>query len=88
QCGSGHIFSQRASSRGPGLSCHFQPMRYGPEELVRRVAKIRRDFYTHGSALRRLPIPRSQSHLAAWNLHFLQKKVANNLDSMRDFTEF
>jgi hypothetical protein len=47
-----------------------------------------RRTYRFGSAVRRLPFPRSQSHLAAWNLHFLQKKVANNLDAMRDFTEF
>jgi len=84
----GRLIDEENMERWPGLSCHFQPMRYGPEELVARVAKIRRDFYTHGSAVRRLPIPRSQSHLAAWNLHFLQKKVAENLDSMRDFTEF
>ena len=84
----GRLIDEENMERWPGLSCHFQPMRYGPEELVARVAKIRRDFYTHGSAVRRLPIPRSQSHLAAWNLHFLQRKVADNLDSMRDFTEF
>ena len=84
----GRLIDEENMERWPGLSCHFRPMRYAPDELVRRVAKIRRDFYTFGSAVRRLPIPRTQSHLAAWNLHFLQKKVASNLDSMRDFTEF
>ncbi len=74
--------------RWPGLSCHFKPLRYEPEELVRRVAGIRRHFYTFRSAVRRLPVPRRESHFAAWNLHFLQNKVARNLDSMRDFTEF
>jgi radical SAM superfamily enzyme YgiQ (UPF0313 family) len=84
----GRLLDEENMERWPGLSCHFRPLRFGPEELVRRVARIRRDFYTFGSALRRLPIPYRQSHLAAWNLHFLQKKVAKNLDSMRDFTEF
>jgi hypothetical protein len=74
--------------RWPGLSCHFKPLRFGPEELVRRVAKIRRDFYTLSSAARRLPIPYKEAHFASWNLHFLQRKVATHLDSMRDFTEF
>jgi radical SAM superfamily enzyme YgiQ (UPF0313 family) len=84
----GRLLDEENMERWPELSCHFRPLRYGPEELVRRVARIRRDFYTFGSAVRRLPIPYTQSHFAAWNLHFLQKKVANNLDSMRDFTEF
>jgi radical SAM superfamily enzyme YgiQ (UPF0313 family) len=35
-----------------------------------------------------VPIPFKQSHWAAWNLHFLQSKVASNLDRMRDFTGF
>jgi radical SAM superfamily enzyme YgiQ (UPF0313 family) len=84
----GRLIDEENMERWPGLSCHFRPLRFGPDELVRRVAEIRRKFYRFGPAVRRLPFPRSQSHLAAWNLHFLQKKVANNLDSMRDFTEF
>jgi radical SAM superfamily enzyme YgiQ (UPF0313 family) len=84
----GRLIDEENMERWPGLSCHFRPLRYEPEELVRRVAAIRRTFYGFCSAVRRLPFPRSQSHLAAWNLQFLQKKVANNLDSMRDFTEF
>jgi hypothetical protein len=59
-----------------------------PDELIRRVSKIRQDSYTFRSAVRRLPVPYKQSHFAAWNLHFLQKRVADNLDRMRDFTEF
>ncbi len=84
----GRLLDEENMERWPGLSCHFRPLRYSPEELVRRVARIRRDFYTFRSAVRRLPLPYRQSHFAAWNLHFLQKKVAHNLDSMRDFTEF
>ncbi len=84
----GRLLDEENMERWPGLTCHFQPLRYSPDELVRRVAKIRRDFYRFGSAVRRLPIPRKQAHWAAWNLHFLQNKVANNIDRMRDFTEF
>lgn len=84
----GRLVDEANMERWPGLSCHFKPLRYGPEELVRRVAKIRRDFYTFRSAARRLPVPYRQAHFAAWNLHFLQRKVANHLDSMRDFSEF
>ena len=84
----GRLLDEENMERWPGLTCHFRPMRYSPDELVRRVAKIRRDFYRFGSAVRRLPIPLKQSHWAAWNLHFLQSKVAGNLHRMRDFTEF
>jgi radical SAM superfamily enzyme YgiQ (UPF0313 family) len=84
----GRLLDEENMERWPGLTCHFRPLRYSPGELVRRVAKIRRDFYRFGSAVRRLPIPLKQSHWAAWNLHFLQSKVAGNLDRMRDFTEF
>ena len=84
----GRLIDEENMERWPGLSCHFKPLRYSPEELVHRVAKIRRDFYTLGSAARRLPVPYKEAHFASWNLHFLQRKVATHLDSMRDFTEF
>jgi radical SAM superfamily enzyme YgiQ (UPF0313 family) len=84
----GRLVDEENMERWPGLSCHFRPLRFSPEELVRRIARIRRDFYRHRSALRRLPIPRRESHFAAWNLHFLQRKVATHIDSMRDFSEF
>lgn len=84
----GRLIDEENMERWPGLSCHFKPLRYTPEELVHRVAKIRRDFYTLGSAARRLPVPYKEAHFASWNLHFLQRKVATHLDSMRDFTEF
>ncbi|MGE5142857.1 MAG: B12-binding domain-containing radical SAM protein [Acidobacteriota bacterium] len=84
----GRLFDEENMERWPGLSCHFFPLRFAPDELVRRVAGIRRDFYRHRSALRRLPFPHRESHLAAWTLHFLQRRVATNLGAMRDFTEF
>ena len=84
----GRLLDEENMERWPGLSCHFKPLRYTPEALVGRIAKIRRDFYTFGSAARRLPVPYREAHFASWNLHFLQRKVATHLDSMRDFTEF
>lgn len=84
----GRLIDEENMERWPGLSCHFKPLRYSPDELVRRIMKIRRDFYCTSSALRRLPLPYKDSHFATWNLHFLQRKVTAHLDSMRDFTEF
>ncbi len=55
-----------------GLSWHFKLLRFSPDELVRRVTKIRRDFYATSSAIRRLPMPYKQAHFASWNLHFLE----------------
>jgi radical SAM superfamily enzyme YgiQ (UPF0313 family) len=84
----GRLIDEENMERWPGLSCHFQPLRFSPGELVRRIMKIRRDFYSTTSAIRRLPLPYKEAHLASWNLHFLQRKVGAHLDSMRDFTEF
>jgi radical SAM superfamily enzyme YgiQ (UPF0313 family) len=84
----GRLIDEENMERWPGLSCHFRPLRFSPEELVRRVTKIRRDFYSMGSAFRRLPVPYKNAHFASWNLHFLQRKVVSHIDSMRDFTEF
>ena len=84
----GRLLDEENMERWPGLSCHFKPLRFSPDELVGRIAKIRRDFYTTGSAIRRLPVPYKEAHFASWNLHFLQRKVVNHIDSMRDFTEF
>ena len=55
---------------------------------AQRVAKIRREFYSLRSTIRRLPIPYKESHFASWNVNLLQMKVAANLDKMRDFSEF
>jgi len=82
------LLDETNMERWPGLSCHFKPLRFSPDDLVHRIAKIRRDFYRTGSAIRRLPVPYKQAHFASWNLHFLQRKVVNHIDSMRDFTEF
>jgi radical SAM superfamily enzyme YgiQ (UPF0313 family) len=84
----GRLIDEGNMERWPGLSCHFQPLRFSPDELVRRVMKIRRDFYSTTSAIRRLPVPYKEAHFASWNLHFLQRKVVTHIDSMRDFTEF
>ncbi len=84
----GRILDEENMERWPGMWCHFRPLRYTPEELVRRVIKIRQDFYSFRSAARRLPFPYRESHFAAWNVHFLQNKVANNMASMKDFSEF
>ena len=84
----GRLLDEANMERWPGLSCHFKPLHFTPDELVRRIMKIRRDFYTTGSAIRRLPVPYRQAHFASWNLHFLQRKVVAHMDSMRDFTEF
>ena len=84
----GRLLDEGNMERWPELSCHFRPLRNSPKELVRRVTRNRQEFYTLLSAVQRLPFPYKESHFAAWNLHFLQEKVANSIDSIRDFTEF
>jgi len=84
----GRLLDEENMERWPGISCHFRPLRFSPQELVSRVKKIRRDFYTFRSICRRLPVPFTQAHFASWNVNLLQKKVTAHLDSMRDFSEF
>lgn len=84
----GRLLDEDNMERWPGLACHFKPLQYPPEELVQRVARIRRDFYTLRSMRRRLPFPRREAHFASWNVNLLQRKVAAHLDTMRDFSEF
>jgi len=84
----GRIIDEENMERWTGVFCNYRPLRYSPEELVYRVKKIRRDFYTWRSTLRRLPFPTSQADFASWNLNILQRKVSSHLDSMRDFSEF
>ncbi len=84
----GRLIDEENMERWPGLSCHFRPLHFSPDELVRRIMKARHDFYSTPSALHRLPVPYKNAHFATWNLHFLQRKVTAHLDSMRDFTEF
>jgi len=84
----GRIVDEANLERWTGVSCHFKPLRYSPEELVHRVKKIRYDFYRWRSVFRRLPIPTTEAHFASWNLNILQRKVSAHLDSMRDFSEF
>lgn len=84
----GRLIDEENMERWPGLSCHFKPLHFTPDGLVRRIMKIRRDFYTTRSAIHRLPVPYKEAHFASWNLHFLQRKVTAHMDCMRDFTEF
>jgi len=71
-----------------GLSCHFKPLRFSPDELCRRITKIRHDFYKNGSAVRRLPVPYRQSPLRGVEPALPTAEGVHNIGSMRDFTEF
>ncbi len=82
------IIDEPSMERWAGVSCHFRPLRLSPAELVSRVRKIQREFYSFRSILRRLRIPRTMADLASWNVNLLQRKVALNSDSMNEFSEF
>lgn len=84
----GRLIDEANMDRWPGVSCHFRPLRMSSEELMFRVEKMQRDFYSLRSMLRRLPIPRTEAHLASWNVNLLQRKVAINSDAMNEFSEF
>lgn len=86
--GDGRIIDEDNMDRWPGVFCHFQPLKFPPERLVNEVKAIQRKFYSLGSIMRRLPIPRSESHLASWSVNLSQRKVAANSDSMNEFEDF
>ena len=84
----GRIIDEENMDRWPGVFCHFRPLRFSPEQLIREVKTLQRSFYSLGSIARRLPLPRSEAHLASWNVNVSQRKVAINSDSMNEFEDF
>ncbi len=84
----GRLIDEENMDRWPGVFCYFHPLRFSPDELVFEVKKIQRQFYSLRSIVRRLPIPRTEAHLASWNVNLLQRKVAINSDSMNEFEDF
>jgi hypothetical protein len=74
--------------RWPGVFHHFRPLRMSGEQLVAEVQKMQRAYYSLGSMVRRLRLPRTQADLASWNVNLTQRKVALHPDSMSEFSEF
>lgn len=84
----GRLVDEANMERWPGVRCHFRPLRMSADELVTQVKRLQRDFYSLRSMFRRLPIPRTEAHMASWNVNLVQRKVAANSDSMCEFSEF
>lgn len=82
------IIDEPNMERWAGVTCHFQPMRMSGEELVSKVKKLQRDFYSLPSMMRRLRFPRTQADLASWNVNLTQRKVALHSDTMNEFSDF
>ena len=84
----GRIVDEPNMERWPGVTCHFRPLRMTPGELIAVVKRLHCDFYSPRSMLRRLPLPTTFSRMASWNINFEQWKVARNIETMQEFSDF
>jgi radical SAM superfamily enzyme YgiQ (UPF0313 family) len=84
----GRLIDETNMDRWPGVFYHFQPLRMTGEELVERVQKLQRAYYSLPSMTKRLRLPRSQADLASWNINLTQRKVARHPATMSEFSEF
>ncbi len=84
----GRLLDAENMERWPGVTCHFQPLHFTPDELIDRVSRLHCEFYSVRSMLRRLPLPTTFARMASWNVNYEQNKVARNIDSKQEFSDF
>ena len=82
------IIDEYGIGRFAGVFCHFRPLRISGTELVAQITRLKRKFYSPRSMLRRLPVPRTYADLASWNINLIERKVALNIATMNEFSEF
>ena len=62
--------------RWPGHTCHLKPKYCSPEDIVRNVQGMYREFYSWKSMVRRLPLPLTEANIASWVVNLSQRKMA------------
>jgi radical SAM superfamily enzyme YgiQ (UPF0313 family) len=67
--------------RWPGQTCHIKPKYCSPEEIVKNVQAMYREFYGWKSMIRRLPMPMTQANIASWVVNFSQRRMAQMSDA-------
>jgi radical SAM superfamily enzyme YgiQ (UPF0313 family) len=67
--------------RWPGQTCHIKPKYCSPEEIVKNVQDMYREFYSWKSMISRLPLPLTQANIASWVVNFSQRKMAKLSDA-------
>ncbi len=82
------IVDEHGIGRFAGVFCNFRPLRLSGDELVAHVSRLKREFYSVRSMLRRLPVPRTYADLASWNINLIERKVALNVATMNEFSDF
>lgn len=60
--------------RWPGTTCRIKPLNFTPEELVRNIKALHREFYSWKSMLARLPLPLSKSAMASWFINLAERQ--------------
>ena len=84
----GRIVNENEIARFAGVFCNFRPLRMSGEELIAEVSRLKREFYSIGSMMRRLRIPRTYADLATWHMNLVEFKVALNVATMNEFSDF
>lgn len=60
--------------RWPGMTCRIRPLNFTPEELVRNINALHREFYSWRSMLTRLPLPLSKAAIASWLINLAERE--------------
>ena len=84
----GRIVDEGNMERWAGVTCHFEPENMTAQQLTEGVARMQRRFYSYGSMLRRLRIPRSYADFASWNINLIERRVSRHSAFMNEFSEF
>jgi radical SAM superfamily enzyme YgiQ (UPF0313 family) len=67
--------------RWPGHTCHIKPTYCTPEEIVKNVQEMYREFYSWKSMIKRLPLPVTTANIASWVVNLSQKGMARLSDA-------
>lgn len=70
------IIDVEGLGRWPGTACYIRSLNFTPEELVREISGLHRNFYSWRSMLARLPLPLTKAAMASWLVNLAERKTS------------
>lgn len=84
----GRIIDEENMDRWAGVKCYMKPKNMTPDDLVKGVKRMQKQFYSLPKVLGRLRFPpRSYADFANWEVCLSQRAVADS-EIMNEFSEF
>ncbi len=81
----GRLRDEKNMGRWPGVIAEIHPKNFTAEELEQGIEAMYRGFYSWGSILRRLPVPKSKASIASWVMNLSQRKMAHEKSNRTNF---